>query len=113
MKRLTVLAVAALFALPLGCRSAHLSHDTGKAFREAFADQRERGDTEDPKAISLSANDAHGVLRAHYLGKSAGSSRSNSRSNSRSGGAGAPIILGGAAGGAGGGSDGGINLRAK
>jgi len=108
MKSTVALALAALFLLPLGCRREHLSHDTGNAYRSAFDAQAEAGDEDDPKGISLSAEDARGVLRTHYLGKPPGSTRSRRAAT------GAPIIIGGGSLGSGSadGRDGGITLRA-
>jgi len=71
---LTALALAVAGNL-MGCRTAHLGPDTGRAYRAAFAAQAEAG--EKTQGPTLSAADADQVLdvRAHGAKAAKGSAR--------------------------------------
>lgn len=62
---LTALALAVAGNL-MGCRTAHLGPDTGRAYRAAFAAQTEAG--EKSQGPTLSAADADQVLDVHAHG---------------------------------------------
>ncbi len=95
MKRTLALALlAGALALPtVACRSPHLGADTGNAYRDALASQR---DGDGAQVDDISAEDARTVLRAHGAAgqrSSRGSARTRSTSSSSS--SPAPMDLGG------------------
>lgn len=73
MSRLEMLMAAAALALAvagtqIGCRTAHLGDDTGRAYFEAIAAQRES----QAASPAFSARDAHQVLHVHRTGETEG-----------------------------------------
>ena len=75
MSRFEMLMAAAALALAvagtqIGCRTAHLGSDTGQAYHEAIAAQRESQAAQP----AMSAHDARTVLDVHRTGESDGES---------------------------------------
>ncbi len=108
----TALALAIAGNL-MGCRTAHLGPDTGRAYRAAFAAQTESG--EKNQGPTLSADDADHVLDVHAHG--AKGAKGAQSSTASAGGLPTPSLGGGgsdsASGGAWQGASGNISLDAK